>query len=297
MKAPVFVIGPPRSGTSLLGQILGLAQDTRYLGETGIFSHIYFASAPWARSFREAAAAGLLTGPASWATGRARHLRDRVRRRDRLEELARNVMRFCRVPDEYDLMPKNPLPDAAGVRLREGDAKRISTWVAAWREALAESPGAFARAVFASALECTGDERVVEKTPAHVWSLPFIKHHINETRVVLIRRRDTRAVLSSYYLLCSRKRSPVIRFAKRYRTMMDRCNEFAALHPEAVKVIYEDLLADPPGESGRLFSELGMRPGPVFTGRLSEIRPTASKYDQLSSREKGWIDTLSATLK
>ena len=297
MKNPVFVVGPPRSGTSLLGQLLGLAQDTRYLGETGIFSHVYFAVAPWARSFREAAAAGLLTGPSSWIGGRARHLRDRVRQRDRMEELAQHVMRFCRVPDDYDLLPKDPLPDAAGVRLREDDATRISAWVAAWRAALTQSPGAFARAVFSSALEFTGDERVVEKTPAHVWSLPFIKHHVDETRVVLIRRRDTRAVLSSYYLMCGGKRRPLIRFAKRYRAMMDRCSEYAALHPETVTVIYEDLLADPRGESERFFSELGIRPGTVLTGRLSEIRPTAPKYEQLSSREKRRIDALCASFK
>jgi hypothetical protein len=289
---PIFVVGPPRSGTTLTVRALALAPEACHLGETHVFIRSFYAEASWFRVARDAVTLRQFSRPGPLIHGVKSRLVNRLRGRSEMERVVRHIFRYAKLGKDFDLKPSNPLVDVMGVGLSPEEEAWVPRYVEKYRRLARRDPGLWLRVLFKDCSLLSGRPMVLEKTPLHVFCLPLIWQAFPEAKVIATFRNDLKEVLASFYLMTRNPRG--LSYITKVCAMARRAvaDIPAARRSQFMSMDYEDWLADPQRMAARLFQFIGMPSPAGLADRMQEIRKTSSKYARLDPLIREKVDAL-----
>ncbi len=257
VKAPVFIVGPPRSGTSLLFRSLQQHDDFRPR------------NAAWASDVSETKLFQCPRG--SFDERAANYLPARhflLEDESALAAFNRDtavLQRWQRLLTA--LVAASPFWKSRLVgRLRWSGPGRRLAWAF-------NRSGPLLRTYFGYALQARGCRRSLEKTPGHGHMLPEIFATFGDAKVICILRHPV-DVLASHRKRQQRERSagrpqselawlhrPAPDFAKDYQMLLRAWRLARRRYPAQLLMLkYEDLVADPAAVLREVYAFLGMEP-------------------------------------
>jgi hypothetical protein len=269
---------------------LSLPEEVYYMGGSGLFSEIYYANCTFIKGLRSAFSTGMLFGgPETFVWARLRRLKDLMNGKSRLAEMVCQRIRYCNVKKNYDLKPKNPLPDVMRIELSDADRRLVEDLCEKYCDLLKEDPDRFVRVLFEDVRMFSGREIVLEKTPSHVFSIPLIWKVFPEAKIVFIHRRNKRATLASYYLMTKQEKR-LTAMARRYEKISKLFECYQKMEQENIYTVwYEDALEDPLQKFADIYKFVGFNFNENVKAKLKDIRPGPSKFEKLDESQKKLI--------
>lgn len=288
-ESPIFLVGAPRSGTSLLGRIVGLSPDVAMFEETGLISLVYARMNPIkVRGLKRAGT--FIPSPFDlWV----RHACDRLRGIDRLRYLLRRMLEYTRIRD-YDLCPGNGLRDIQNIRLDRYDEKLLDHLYHKYKSLMGHDFGSVAGVLLRDYRMLAEKDRIAEKTPMHFLYLSLIFERFPRTKVVFI-SRNKKDVLVSYVRTFARRHMSWRHAIRHIHRLYEQAHIVAADyrdHPGVLAVAYEDLLTDSLATVRRIYSFLEVAPPSDLDAKLQGVRQTPSRWDKLTSKQQRCIRRL-----
>jgi hypothetical protein len=288
--SPIFIVGVPRSGTSLLGRIVGLSPDVSIFEETGLFSLVYARRYPF-RAYAHQKQRGTSTINPLGAT--AANLSDHLRSIDRLRNLLRRMLEYTRVRG-YDLRPSNGLSDTQNIELDAGDEELIDVLYGKYQSLTGSDFGGALRVLLRDFRLLAQTPRIAEKTPTHFLYLASIFHYFPDARVVFI-SRDARDVLASYVGTFSHLHISWKRAARHIHRLCDKASAVAKSYGDDRRVLYVDyqeLVSETLATVGRVYEFVGVSPAADTDTKLADVGKTTSQAASLPEAQKRYIEAL-----
>jgi hypothetical protein len=290
--SPIFLVGAPRSGTSLLVRAVGLSPDVAMFEETGIFALVHVRMNPW----RVAAVQRRAGAAAPWLPEvLVRFAADVARGKRRFHDLLVRMMEYTKI-QAYDLQPSDGLNDTQAIVLTEDDRHLLAQLEAKYRTLM---HGDFGRAVGVLLHDfrtLAGGRRIAEKTPSHFRYLPLVRHYFPDAQIIFI-ERDKQDVLASYVHTFAGRHRGWRRAARHIaadwddaRVVYDACVDDERLH----RLQYGDLLGDPAGTLRSLYAFLDVNPPDDLANHTAQIKRTPSNWERLSISQRTYLESLLA---
>ena len=293
LDRPTFIVGAPRSGTTLLGRALGLSPGLAYLEESGIF-----------------VLCGARRFPGKWHAVLAKHdpfdfrsakyqilaLTDRLRKRDRLRDAVELVFRHRQLRP-WNLQPSNPLIEVQETGLTQEQAQEVDRVVA--HLSRVDDFREFIRGYFVEFMRCNDGKRLLEKTPDHIEVVPVIREVFPDARIVLV-RRDKRDTIASYLTNFDPSKNIKNRFRSTHsliRQLCRSCNYYQVIEnwmakqPWALTLNYRELVSEPHSALTNLVEHLGVSL-PDDLPSLLQPKPAKSRWETLSRQDRQLIESL-----
>jgi hypothetical protein len=269
---------------------LSLPEEVCYLGESGLFSEIYYTNCSFINGMRTAFDTGMmLGGPESFLWARVRKLKDLTKGKSKLLEMVCQRIRYCKIKKNYDVSPKNPLADVLEIELTEAEKGLAYELCEKYHDMLKKDPDQFVRVLFEDVRILSGREIVLEKTPSHVFSMPLIWKVFPEAKIVFIHRHNKRAVLASYYLMTKQEKK-LSAMAKRFEKISKLFERYQKMEQENIYTVwYEDVLEDPLQKFADIYKFAGFNFNENVKTKLKDIRPRPSKFEKLDESHKKLI--------
>jgi hypothetical protein len=167
---PVFVVGCPRSGTSVLARIIGLSKGIRYFGETKLIPKVYVRRIPISLAVQYWKDGEALC---PILKGKLHRLKELILGTDPLKEIITRMIKHTHVND-YDLSCRNgPLIDRYSIVLTATDTKLAHELYHKYRLLAKIDIDRMTRVLFKDFQLLSGCEFFLEKTPAHAFYITY----------------------------------------------------------------------------------------------------------------------------
>ena len=288
--SPLFLVGAPRSGTSLLGRIVGLSPTVSIFEETGLFSLVYARRNPF-RACKMQRDAGIFV-PNPFCTAFL-HACDRLRGINRLRNLLQRMLEYTRI-GEYDLNPGEGLNASQGVHLKENDANMLRLLHRKYESLMQGDFGDVVGVLLRDYRLLAGKEKIAEKTPTHFLYLPLIFSKFPGARVVFI-SRDRKEVIASYVDTFKNRHISWRQAVKYIHALHCRAQKVAALysdHEHVLQLAYDDLMTSPPEAVRRIYEFLEVAPPTDLAAKLAVIGKTPSRWQKLTDTQRRRIEKI-----
>jgi Sulfotransferase family len=288
---PIFVVGCPRSGTTVLARAIGLAESVCYTGETKVIPKFYNRRVP----ITQAIAYWVKGEPLlPILKGKARSLQEKLLRKDYLKELIPDLIKYAKVR-EIDLRPINSrVIEHHNVSLTPEEIDLAHGLWAKYRKIGKRHPEKLIRIMFKDFQLLSQKDKILEKTPAHAFSVVTLKRIFPRSKFCFI-SRNGRDVAASYMLNFRSKKTDnrTIRYICRTYTRIRSVDEklSTTVGSSYYRVRYEELIARPTVVLREIFDFLELPFSPHVLSALSDVKSTSSKWELLPDRTKSYVDT------
>jgi hypothetical protein len=289
-RSPIFIVGAPRSGTSVVGRIVGLSPDISIFEETGLFSLVYARRNPF-RAHALQRQMGLFADNSLGCA--AANLSDRLRGIDRFRNLLRRMLAYTRVQD-YDLNPSDALIDTQGVQLDVEDEELLGMLHEKYRSLMSTDFGFVIGILLRDFRVLAGRNRIAEKTPTHFLYLPPMLRLFPSAKVVFV-SRGAREVLASYIGTFASRHTSWKRAARHIHRLWIHARDAAEFYAEDRRVLnveYDDLVTGTIDTVRQIYGFLDASP-PADDGRkLTDVERTPSRSQTLSEVQNRYLERL-----
>lgn len=289
-RTAVFVVGPPRSGTSMLARIISLPENSIFLGETGIFSNCLWQTVPWTQLINKKNRTKLLgKSNRSFILAITRRSYSLLRRKDRLRTAIEKAVRFALIPKTNDLVKLRAIQNNGGKRPGKEEHRLINELCIKYHK-ITDKPNSLIK-IFMEDMRLLGNaDYVVEKTPNHLDYLNTIHYCLPSAIIAGIYRESMQDCLASYFAM-----------TKNWHTTKQLCRKLPEMRHLVKKIAeqnstknfvikYEDMISDPITITKRMYSILGLHFNDAIINSLIDIKPQPPKYNNLSPTNQRKLD-------
>ena len=292
---PLFVVGCPRSGTTLLARAIGLSDYVCYVEETRLIPKYYTRQIAISRAIQNWRKGDAL---APYVKAKVRRVQDKLTGRDYLNDLIVHLIRYTKV-DHHDLRPiAGHLVNRYDVKLAPQDVELARKLYVKYRKMGRQDIDRMLRILFRDFQLLSGKSKILEKTPTHAFYTNTLKRIFPGAKICFI-ARDGRDVAASYMLNHHERKSDkrTIRYiCKTYRRIRSIDETLSNMNsPGYHRVEYEDLISRPAAVIEEVFDFFDL----PFSGRvldaLGEVERTPSNWQQLPERTRRYVEACLTT--
>jgi hypothetical protein len=290
LNDPMFVVGCPRSGTSVLARTIGLSEVVTYFGETKFIPKFYVRRVPFRLALLHWRGGEALFPVLK---GKGKRLQELAFGTDSLKELISGMMKHSKITD-YDLDSRNgSLIDRYRVVLAPEDLKLSHELFHKYTRLATTDIDKMIRIMFKDFQLLGHGKKLLEKTPTHALYISTLRRLFPKAKICYI-VRDGRDVAASLMLnfrktrVDDRRIRDICRMQRRIQLIDQQLTRKG--DPGYYRIEYEDLVTKPAAVIQSVFNFLDV----PFTERvrdaLGQIKPTPSKWRQLPSDRQKYVE-------
>jgi hypothetical protein len=288
---PLFVVGCPRSGTTVLARAIGLSNLVCYVEETQLIPKLYNRQVPIIQAIRDWRNGEALSPVLK---GKMRRVQERLTGRYYLQDLIAHLVRYTKV-GTYDLRPiAGHLINRYEVALAPQDIELARQLHRKYVDmGKKEDLDRMLRILFKDFQLLSGKSKILEKTPTHAFYTKTLKRIFPGSKICFI-ARDGRDVAASYMLnhhdrkIDKKSIRYICRTYRRIRSIDETLSNMNS--PGYYRVQYEDLVSAPDAVIKRVFEFFGLPLSERVLDALEEVEPTPSNWQQLPEQTRKYVD-------
>jgi hypothetical protein len=287
---PIFVIGCPRSGTTVLARAIGLSESVCYVEETRLIPKYYIRRLPITLAIRHWRNGEALLPVLK---GKVRRLQEKLAGRDYLRELIAHLIRYTKVSD-FDLRPiAGHLIDRYDVALAPKDVELFRELYGKYLQIGRKDTDKMLRILFKDFQLLSHKDKILEKTPMHVFYTFTLKQIFPGAKICFI-ARDGRDVAASYMLNHGVKKDDkrsIHYICETYSRIRSIDAKLTKMNSAGyLRVEYEDLVARPAAVVEEVFRFLDLPLSSRVLNALREVEPTPSNWRHLPEHVRKYVD-------
>jgi hypothetical protein len=287
---PIFVVGCPRSGTTVLARAIGLSDSVCYVEETRLIPKYYNRQVPITRALRDWRSGEPLLPVLK---GKARRLQEKLAGRDYLRDLIAHLIRYTKVND-YDLKPvAGHLINRYAIKLEPSDLELANQLYGKYAQVAKEDTDKMIRILFKDFQLLSGKSKILEKTPMHAFYTVTLKRIFPQAKICFIARAGT-DVAASYMLnhgdakIDKRSIRYICGTYSRIRSIDAKLIKMNS--PTYYRVQYEDLVTRPAAVVEEVFRFLDLPISDRVLSALREIKVPPSNWQLLPEQTRKYVE-------
>lgn len=291
---PVFVVGSPRSGTSMLARAIAINDSICYLEEQGLFSKFYLRSISCIKLFT------LIKSKVPFELiikALAKKILLLSDKKKLLKSLVIQIIKHSIVTID-NLKPSGRLVEKNKVVLNNEENELYNLLYNKYLSVLNKSRSYenLISIILKDFSILSNKEIVLEKSPEHISYIYLIKKILPNAKFIHI-IRNGRDVISSYiqpsFKSSNKYKNPAKKIAKmhKFALKVDK-NIIKKKYNWYINVSYNEFLSDPFKTIKEINSFINIENKNYPEKLLKEIQPTKSNYNKLDLEEKRKVDNL-----
>ncbi len=271
LENPIFVVGSPRSGTTLVARSLALSPNIAYLEESNLLSSLFSNYCPlraWQLRYKHDKSAIIHSKTLL-------HALPDVRNRDQLlEDFVVIMLRSAKLTT-FDLKPGEKLVDQQAITLGEDDIALGHQLSKKYRALIKTAPQDILAIAMHDFRLLTKRPLVLEKTPAHFLFIPLILELFADPKVVFVSRSKQDVVSSFSRTFGDRYDNPnkAVRTARKNYELAELQKHLYERMTPIHTITYDDYTRSPALCIQALYRELNLMVPENLLQSLSDVSP------------------------